>query len=141
MANTLSKRWYETNIHLICSEYSHSLIEYDSEDCTWIRIRDFPLPPSFVQSYTRLLLLLPGINQAISVPPKGFYINQGLRTTEGPPGHVFDHTSYHGAENLTKQGYAYHCVLLRRWWPTADVLSGDNLITVLNTIHLRLATA
>ena len=142
MTDPVSRRWHSKNIRLICDEYSHSTIDYDYEEGTWIRISHFPLPPHFLQPYSRLLLLLPGINQPITVPPKSFYLDKGLRTNTGStPSHVFDHTSYHGAQDLSRHGYAYHCVLLHRWWPTADVLSGDNLITVLNTIRYRLATA
>ena len=142
MSSAISRRWYSKMIRVLCEEYRHSVVEYDYEEGTWIRISHFPLPPHFVQSYSRLLLLLPGINQPIPVPPKSFYLDKGLRTKTGAtPAHVFDRTSYHGARDLSRKGCAYHCVLLRRWRPTADVLSGDNLITLLNTIRYRLASA
>ncbi len=132
---TATERWYSANLQLLAYLLPQCLIRYDDEDATWIAFEHFPLPSNFQQGESDLLLLLPGLDQPVTVMPRHFYIDQDLRSRSGrSPGHIFEQ---HGKPS--RYGYAWFCLHLRNWNPTPDVISGDNLATVVNTIYHMLA--
>jgi hypothetical protein len=127
---------------MIRYRYSESPVSYDDEDFTWIRIEEFPLPEHFQQKTSRLLLYLPGVHRPVTIPPLSFYLDSNLVTADGrTPAHVFNDASRHEALDLTHQGYAYYCLLIPVWRPTADVVSGDTLVGVTNRIRIELSKA
>lgn len=133
--------WLIGNLLLLQSTLPTCDIEFDGDEGTWVRIIRFPLPDNFQQRQTDLLLLLPGIDQPMTMQPRSFYLDQNLRSslTGNTPAHIFDMGSYHGWQDLANQGYANFCLLLTQWNPTADVVSGDNLLTVVNAIYQHLS--
>lgn len=131
--------WYWANILLLGEILPQCNIEYDHEDFTWVYLDDFPLPENVKRNTTRLLLVLPGSGRPISVRPNAFYLDKGLKGVSGQPlAHIFNSDAYHGCANLSHQNYAWCCLILRRWNPTWDVVSGDNLATIVNTIFQQL---
>ncbi|MGE4489423.1 MAG: hypothetical protein AB7E95_07770 [Kiritimatiellales bacterium] len=136
---TRIERWWWGNILLLGKIFPQCKIEYDHEDFTWVYLDDFPLPENVQQDTTRLLLVLPGSRNPISVRPNAYYLDKNLRGVSGRPlEHIFNDTAYHGCANLSRQGYAWCCLILRRWKPTWDIASGDNLATITNTIFQQL---
>lgn len=136
---TKTAAWYWGNIQLLAQLMPNTQINYDTEECTWIYIDRFPMPANVLQDHSRLLLTLPGLNAPITMQPKAFYLDQGLRGASGRwLGHIFESGASHGCEDLSHLGYSWACLLLRRWRPTYDVVSGDNLATVTNTIFQKL---
>ena len=131
---TPNERWYSINIQYLASLLPDCPIDYDDLEATWVRIVSFPLPANFRQAASDLLLLLPGLHRPISDTPKHFYIDQNLRSVSGKrPDHIFEH---HGAPS--RNGYAWFSFHLKRWRPTPDVFSGDNLADVVHTIYQHL---
>lgn len=136
---TKTAAWYWGNVQQLAQLMPNSQINYDTEECTWIYIDRFPMPGNIRQDYSRLLLTLPGFRYPITVPPKAFYLDKGLRGVSGRYlAHVFEQGASHGCEDLSHLGYSWACLLLDRWRPTYDVVSGDNLAVVTNTIFQKL---
>ena len=139
---TFAESWYNANFQMFMLAYPGVWIEIESDAYEWVLIHNFPLPSNFQQQSTRLLMLLPGLTQPVATPPRHYYVNQDLTLTSGRrPKHIFDKAVFHGARELSNLGYAYACVLLTRWRPSADVVSGDNLVSVTNLIYERLEQA
>lgn len=133
--------WLIRNILLLQSALPDCDIEFDGDDGTWVRIEHFPLPNNFQQQQTDLLLILPGIHQPLATPPRSFYIDKNLKSsaTGFTPAHIFEQGSVHGWADLANQGYANFCLILHQWNPTQDIVTGDNLLTVVNTIFEHLS--
>lgn len=133
---TFVESWYNLNFQMLQLAYSGVWLEIEPDAYEWIRIHNFPLPDSFEQQATRLLVLLPGLTKPIGMMPRHYYANQNLRLKSGRrPRNVFDTRAQHGAPDLSHLGYAYLCVIPTRWQPTQDVVSGDNLVTIVNLIY------
>lgn len=139
---TATALWYSTNLRLVQAHLPSCTVRFDREEATWIRVNRFPLPSNFAKPRsTDVLVLLPGITMPITAPPQCFYLDQGLRTRTGAtPARVFDTGTYHAWPDLSKKGFATYCLMLQRWNPSWDVRSGDNFLTVFNTIFTTLAT-
>ena len=138
---TVTEHWYSKNILMMQRHLPSCRMEFDRTEGTWIKLRQFPLPRNFdVPRSTDLLFLLAGITRPITTPPLCFYLDQHLRTRGGrTPDHIFNVGSVHQWPDLSRQGYALYCVMLKEWNPALDVVSGDNLLTVVNTIYSTLA--
>lgn len=126
--------WYRGNIELLKLVYPDSDIDFDREDYSWVVLWDFVLPKNWRPRKSALLIQLPGIRGPINSPPKSFYLDKGLRSTSGrTPGHYFE--TRHGDPIIQKKGYAWYCLFIKSWIPTADIISGDNLATVVDIIY------
>lgn len=138
---TMVEEWYSDNFALVASSLPYCAIDCDWTEGTWIHISGFPLPANFRQETTNLLMVFAGTNHPITSEPRGFYLDQGLITINGnTPDHVFNTTSYHGFMNLSDMGYAWFCLLIDHWNPSQDVASGDNMISLINSIYAHLKT-
>lgn len=133
--------WLIRNLLLLHAALPGCEIEFDSEDGTWVRLSPFPLPSNFAQQKTDLLILMPGMHHPVTMPPTSYYIDKKLQSsaTGYTPGHIFERAPVHGWEDMTAKGYANFCLHLSQWQPTADVVSGDNLLTVVNTVFKNLS--
>lgn len=127
-----TKVWYQGNIHLLSLLLPYGEIHYDTEEYRWIHIGCFPLPACIEQATSRLLLILPGINQPITIPPRGFYIDKGLVRRDGRPVMPPGSTS---KDELFHKGYLLADLCLPQWHPTYDVVGGDNLGSLLKLIY------
>ena len=134
-----TEAWYWANLQLLAQLMPDADITFDDEECTWILIDQFPLPANVYQDFSRLLITLPGINAPINKRPKAFYLDKGLLHSSGRPlEHVYNNETYHGCEDLSRYGYAWFCLLLDRWEPKYNVVTGDNIATVASTIFQKL---
>lgn len=100
-------------------------VDYDDVARHWVLLHRYRLPPGFNRRTTPILLLIPA--DYPQVPPDGVFIDRGLNI----PGHYFQDT---GPRNpFGDKDWAWLCAHLRRqsWRPTPDVVSGDNLATLL----------
>ena len=133
--------WMIRNILLLRAALPECDIEFDGEDGTWVRVCHFPLPNNIEQLQTDLLILMPGIHYPVTMAPRSFYLDQNLRSsaTGFTPAHIFERAPGHGWEDLTNRGYANFCLILSQWQPTPDVVSGDNLLSVVNTVFMNLS--
>ncbi len=129
--------WYRENIRLLNLLLPQGEIHYDGEEYRWIYIGYFPLPSCIKQKTSRLVLLLPGINQPLTIQPRGFYIDKALVRRDGLPVMPSGSTS---RDDLFHEGYLLADLFLPQWNPTYDVVSGDNLGSLLKHIYENLET-
>lgn len=102
-------------------------VDYDDEEGCWVHIPHLPLPAGWDRPTTALLFDLP--DGYPHIPPDGFYVDRLLRTRFG---HRLDHYFEERStlNPYADRGWAWFCIHLdrRAWRPTADVVSGDNLL-------------
>lgn len=111
--------------------------EFDDSGCSWVRVLDFDLPKRvYVDKYTNLLLLIPFPNIE-NASGYSFYTNRFLaRYDNARFHHIFDNAGYN---DLHGQGYARLSFHLNSFRPTADIISGDNLVDLLEAVYHFLA--
>lgn len=127
--------WYMGNIDLLRKTFG-ACVDH-AREFSWIKIKQFPLPPNWQQFYTGLLIVLPGLRGSIYATPDQFYLDLGLRTIWGEePDHIYGEGNIYN--DLANHKYARYSVHLKRWFPSSDILSGDNLLTVTNIIYVSL---
>ena len=117
-------------------------IHFDENNCDWLMLPKYPLPERWKQRWSPLMIIFP--NDYPEVPPTGFYLKANLWSKRQKDAHFFD-GAYHGAPDLTAQGWWWYCVLARTdivggWRPSADPLKPDNLWTFLNMVREALTT-
>lgn len=116
------------------------VVDYDDEDGRWVQIPHFSLPAGWDRPATALLLDLP--NGYPLLPPDGFYIDRFLRTRRGQRiGHYFEEGGVHNP--YADKGWGWFCIHPDRgaWHPTADLVSGDNLLKLAALIRAILTEA
>lgn len=106
-------------------------ILFDEDNLNFISITKFPLNPQFNFRTTTLLLKIPA--QYPFTPPEHFYLKKGLLYKGEPPEHYFQNAGFNDLLNL---GWSKFCLHTKSWKPTADILSGDSLITFLELIKI-----
>jgi hypothetical protein len=113
-------------------------VYYDEENRDWLVIPSYPLPARFRERSCDLLIVFP--EGYPEMPPIGFYLNQRFELNQG--GHDAHATgkAYHGAPDLTDQGWHWYCVQMDMqspgaWRPQADHCQPDNLWTFLNMVR------
>ncbi len=130
------RKWYHENIELVQRVFSDKFIKYDKSTYTWVFIKDFNLPKGWRPSYSNLLIRMPGLDSGFETAPYGFYVDKRLRTTSGrTPEHYFESD---GVNDLEDKNYAYLSIHIKTWNPRRDVISGDNLLTVIDIIYQRM---
>lgn len=129
--------WYSMNVEMLRRLFPD--VEYDDVNFSFIRIRDFPLPPgTFLQSSTNFLIVPPGRNIELHSAYK-FYLNKGLiRTVSDSENHLFEEADYNDLRHLGWARFSFH---LESFRPTWDVISGDTLIDVTQAAYNYLASA
>lgn len=113
-------------------------VYYDEENRDWLVIPDYPLPARFSQRRCDLLIVFP--EGYPDMPPIGFYLNQRFELNSGEHDPHATGKAYHGAPDLTEQGWHWYCVQLDMtargaWRPMADHRQPDNLWTFLNMVR------
>lgn len=136
--NTLST-WYYQNIVLLHQVFNDKIIRFDGNAFSWFLIQDFDLPPIWVPAFSDLLVVMAGLNGGFEIPPYDFYLDRNLRTKNGAC--LSNYFEEPGESNkLGHLGYAYLCIHLMDWQPSLDVVSGDNLLTVVDLIYQRMSS-
>ncbi|MGH2352755.1 MAG: E2/UBC family protein [Chloroflexota bacterium] len=100
-------------------------VDYDHVGRNWVLVHEYPLPHRFNKPSTPALLLIPA--DYPQVPPDGLFIDKGLNI----PGHYFQQQDRRNP--FGDKDWAWLCAHLaqRSWRPSADVVGGDNLVTLL----------
>ena len=100
-------------------------VDYDHVGRSWVVVHDYPLPAGFNKPSTPVLMLIPA--DYPQVPPDGLFVDKGLNI----PGHY--HQEHGGRNPFGDRDWAWLCAHLagRGWRPSADVVAGDNLVTLL----------
>jgi hypothetical protein len=100
-------------------------LAYDDIGRNWVMLPRYDLPRGFNRRATPVLILIPADYPV--VPPDGIFVDMGLNI----PGHYFQEK---GPRNpFGDKDWAWLCAHLdkRGWRPSADLVGGDNLATLL----------
>ena len=104
---------------------------YDDQEGRWVRLAHLPLPTGWNRDATSLLIELPTAYP--EVPPSGCFIDKGLNCSS----HYYPGSQHNRYSEL---GWAWFCLHFDQGWkPSADVWSGDNLLTIVETIRTALS--
>jgi hypothetical protein len=113
-------------------------VYYDDENRDWLIIPNYPLPARFRDRRCDLLIVFPETYP--ETPPIGFYLNQQFPLRNGQHDPHATGKAYHGAPDLTEQGWHWYCVQMTvdaagAWHPQANHRRSDNLWTFLNMVR------
>jgi len=123
-------RWYSANIEML--KRAFGTVTYDNKCFSWILIHVFPLPPMYNKEFTALLIETPG-NNIENYTDYNFYADRGLRRPDiSGFEHIFDENGYN---NYADKGYSRLSLHLHSFNPNLDVISGDNLIDICQTVY------
>lgn len=102
------------------------------EGYAWVMIPDFNLPEGYNRKITRLLFLISGSYPHVS--PDNFYVDAGLKFANNNP-----LTSYSEGAQVPIEGswgcFSWHPEI---WQPSAEIQKGDNLLTFMKSVNIRL---
>ncbi len=102
------------------------------EGYRWVMISDFNLPEGYNRKTTRLLFLIP--NAYPQAAPDNFYVDPGLKFANENP-----LTSYSEGAQIPIEGswgcFSWHPEI---WQPAAEIKNGDNLLTFIRSVNIRL---
>ncbi len=116
-------------IRLLQEKYQN--LQY-GKSYAWVMIPDFNLPEGYNRKTIRLLFLILGSYPHAS--PDNFYVDAGLKFANGNP-----LTSYSEGAQVPIEGswgcFSWHPEI---WQPSAEIQKGDNLLTFMKSVNLRL---
>jgi hypothetical protein len=113
-------------------------VYYDDEHRDWLIIPNYPLPARFKARRCDMLIVFPETYP--ETPPIGFYLNRRFELRNGQVDGHLTSRAYHGAADLTDQGWHWYCVTMDMnspgaWNPKADWQQPDNLWTYLTMVR------
>ncbi len=123
------ERWYLGNIGLLAKIFGQ--VSYDDSCFTWIKVHGFDLPEIYFQKQTTLLILTPGYNLD-NHQSFNFFVNQNMQRKDRIPPPFVHEIRYN---HLRSYGYARLSFHLTSFKPSADIVSGDNLLELLKSIY------
>lgn len=124
----------------------YSDLEYN-RDFTFFMIPRFAMPNVIKQRYSRLLVMLPIVNNENpdmvypNIFPNSFYFDTDLQDRQGE--YVINilkglDLNWEAFNDRLDQGYGRFILPLKRWEPTWDIKSGDNLVTLVQNIDFEI---
>ncbi|MBI4057770.1 hypothetical protein HY405_00390 [Candidatus Microgenomates bacterium] len=132
--------WIIQNIHILSKVYGRNGAILDAKNWQFILIPRFFLPRSWLQSHSRLIIVLPKGPQIFYAPPERFYLDRGLKTTSGEkPTHYFEGSGFNDMSSQNLARFSFH--LQKGWNPKLPCTLGTTLIDVLDGLFLGLDAA
>ncbi len=126
--------WYVTNIRML--ERLFGRVSYDDQSFEWILVHRLKLPPFYNKKYTALLITTPGFN-ITNHNDYDFYIDKKLQRNDiAASEFIFDGSGYNP---LSHKNFARLCFNLKSFCPASDVLNGDNIIDLCQSVYNFLA--
>ena len=123
-------RWYFYCIRELHQHFRFIYIDDIAFD--WLQIIDFPLPNTFFQSSSTLLLKLPGENIENHYD-YDFYMDLDLNRMDGQQTkHLIDGIGYNLYQN---QGYCRLSYHLQNFNPTLPINNGDTLLDICQSLY------
>ncbi|MFC1752254.1 E2/UBC family protein [Thermoproteota archaeon] len=105
------------------------------QDYDWAMIPDFPLPEGYNRNATKLLFLIPKTYPHVA--PDCFYVETGLRLTNGNM--PSNYNEYMDVPVGGTWGYfSWHQEI---WQSVDEIQKGDNLLSFIKSVNLRLREA
>lgn len=129
--------WIDRCVMMIAQRFGNNRVTYDRSSYEWFMVYGFPLSRWWLQRSTSLFVVLPPVGNIATYPPDRFYVNQGLRTVSGL---LVEHYYEEGAgfNDRARDGWARLSLHIESWYPSADVVSGHNLLHLLDIVYCKL---
>jgi hypothetical protein len=139
--NHRRNRRIDAEVLMIAERFSrppYQGVYYDDVHRDWLVIPNYPLPSRFQERRCDLLIVLPETYP--ETPPVGFYLNKKFQLADGRYDHHATGKAYHGAPDLTDQGWQWYCVQMNMkahgaWRPQSDHRRPDNFWTFFNMVR------
>jgi len=129
----LSSFWYTNNIPLLRQIFGNIQV---GEGYAWIFIERFNMPPVIRQRFTNLLIITPGTNYE-NMNGYKFYLGSNVRRKDGKTmEHLYLDDSYN---DMQSYGYARLSLHLKSFRPSVNVLEGDTILNICDTVYNFLA--
>ena len=127
--NQMIHQWYAENIHELSRHFI--TIEFDDLAFTWVLIHDYPLPKTFYQNSSPVLIGTPGMNIENHVG-YSFFMDLQLSRLDGKQAqHLIDYEGYNPYKNLGYCKLSYH---LQAFNPTYPIDQGDTLFDICQSL-------
>lgn len=120
-------------------------IDFDDENCDWMVIENYRLPPIWktIATHSPLLLIFP--TEYPDLPPVGFYLQANL--PGAPDGHLMSQAYHDAPKEPISRGWKWYCVYINpgTWCPCRSSRpggwrTGDNLWDYLTMINEALGS-
>lgn len=124
------EQWYWINVTMLREIFGQ--VDFDDIAFLWIYIPDFDLPPIYQREKTKLLITTPG-TAIENCHGYSFYAEPELRRRDEAEGvHLIYESGYN---DLKYAGFARLSFHLENFRPTADVISGDTIVDIVQAVH------
>lgn len=134
--NVKIAEWYLKNIRALQRVYGR--VDYDQKGLSWILVDRFKLPPDFNRKDSVLLIETPKENLTMK-DGFNFYLNKRLVRTDGKPTtRLHDDDGYNPYRDKEYSRLSFHVHDFR---PKLDVVKGDNLIDIMESLYNFLGDA
>ena len=129
MISQVTARWYLQCIDQLVRHFGS--LSYDSQFFSWILIDAFPLPDTFLDDSSPLLVRTPGENIE-NYSGYSFYLDMDLyRLDNRQVQHLFDDGAYN---DLRSKGYSKLSYHLRAFRPAYIVGNGDTILDICKSV-------
>lgn len=130
--------WIDQCMLMIAERYGFDRVIYDRRSYKWFEVFDFPLSEWWRQPSTTLFVKLPPVGNILIYPPDYVYVDQGLRTLSGlMVGHYYEDGE--GFNDMAHEGWARLSLHMESWRPSPDVVSGNNLLDLVELVYYRMS--
>ncbi|MCK5127311.1 MAG: hypothetical protein KAR42_13735 [candidate division Zixibacteria bacterium] len=124
------QNWILQNLQLLTKMYGKNNVVLNGKNWQSILIINYPLPSSWKQRATMLLIILPKKSHVFYTAPDRFYIDKGLKTITGKtPGHYFEDDDFNDMSKNNMARFSFH--LKTGWKPKIHCNAGTNLSHVI----------
>lgn len=131
--NNRIQEWYMECMVALIEDFGD--VRYDYPGFRWVLIQTFPLPSTFSQTASSLLIKTPGYSIDNADAYK-FYVDIGLQRQDKSL-HLFENRDYN---DLYKKGYARLSFHLKSFRPAFPVYQGDTFIDICVSVYTFLGT-
>lgn len=130
--------WWFYNLLLLAKLFGEHNLFVDDECQHLVIIENYPLPPNWRPSTSRLRIDLPPLDQLVYRQPDRFYLNKGLRLANGrSPAHYFEGTGFNDISTEGWARYSFH-VNYSSWHPLPYPPYGTTFVEVLDALDSSL---
>jgi len=142
MSNKFSdwQYWILQNLQLLSKKYGENRVLLDAKTWQCLLIANFGLPPTWRQTTSQLIIILPEKAQVFCASPDRFYLEKGLRTVTGEkPRHYFESAGFNDMSGSNLARFSFH--LKKGWYPKMHCKNGTTLLDILEGLCLGLDSA
>ncbi len=132
--------WIVYNLQLLSKRFGRRQVTLDAKTRRSLLIMNYPLPRTWRQRRSRLLIVLPKKGKIFHSAPDRFYLDRGLRTVSGKkPAHYFENRGFNDLSDKGLARFSFHMV--KGWHPNRACRGGTTLLDLLAAFDRGLDSA